>query len=264
MYKEKVKFSTTTECGVNYQLLAAITEVAQWGTPSCSWPQPAMNNGIWDGRSNWLGTTPECLMHSMNRCSSATAGIRSCNLQHARQPPCLCSNNVHARMFSTLTDTTSIPAMHVLTSKNVLSISIPMPWVQCIYMQEHSVHSLIWLLYLWVWYIIHHTHRNDVFTWKNILHTLRYHFYTHGCNVFTCKRILCTCWYHFYTWGYDVLTCKNVLYTHSYYFCTRGCDVFISKDVLYHCYTHAMGVMYLHARTFCILTHVTSILVGVM
>ena len=27
--------STTTECGVNYQLLAVITEAAQWGTPSC-------------------------------------------------------------------------------------------------------------------------------------------------------------------------------------------------------------------------------------
>ena len=33
--------STTTECGVNYQLLAVITEVAQWETPSCSRPQPA-------------------------------------------------------------------------------------------------------------------------------------------------------------------------------------------------------------------------------
>ena len=44
--------STTTECGVNYQLLAVITEVAQWGTPSCSQPQSAMDNGIRDGRSN--------------------------------------------------------------------------------------------------------------------------------------------------------------------------------------------------------------------
>ena len=32
--------STTTECGFNYQLLAVITEVAQWGAPSCSQPQP--------------------------------------------------------------------------------------------------------------------------------------------------------------------------------------------------------------------------------
>ena len=46
--------STTTESGFNYQLLAVITEVAQWGAPSCSQPQPATDNGIRDGRSNWL------------------------------------------------------------------------------------------------------------------------------------------------------------------------------------------------------------------
>ena len=50
--------STTTECGVNYQLLAVITEVAQWGTPSCSRPQPATDNGVRDGRSNWLVAPP--------------------------------------------------------------------------------------------------------------------------------------------------------------------------------------------------------------
>ena len=50
--------STTTECEFNYQLLAVITEVAQWGTPSCSWPQPATDNGVRDGRSNWLVTHP--------------------------------------------------------------------------------------------------------------------------------------------------------------------------------------------------------------
>ena len=44
--------STATECGVNYQLLAVITEVAQWGTPSCSRPQLATDNGVRDGRSN--------------------------------------------------------------------------------------------------------------------------------------------------------------------------------------------------------------------
>ena len=32
-------------------------------------------------------------MRSINRCSSATAGIRSCNLHHARQPPCLCGHS---------------------------------------------------------------------------------------------------------------------------------------------------------------------------
>ena len=43
--------STTTECGVSYQL-AVITEVAQWGTSSCSRPQPAKDNGVIDGRFN--------------------------------------------------------------------------------------------------------------------------------------------------------------------------------------------------------------------
>ena len=55
--------STTTECGFNYQLLAVITEVAQFGTPSCSRPQAATDNGARDGRSNWL-VTPPTLMDS--------------------------------------------------------------------------------------------------------------------------------------------------------------------------------------------------------
>ena len=38
--------SSTTECMVNYQQFAVITEVAQWGTPSCSRPQPATDNGL--------------------------------------------------------------------------------------------------------------------------------------------------------------------------------------------------------------------------
>ena len=35
---------------INY--LQQFTEVAQWGAPSCSRPQPAMDNGVRDGRSN--------------------------------------------------------------------------------------------------------------------------------------------------------------------------------------------------------------------
>ena len=35
---------------INY--LQISTEVAQWGTPSCSRPQPATVNGVRDGRSN--------------------------------------------------------------------------------------------------------------------------------------------------------------------------------------------------------------------
>ena len=50
--------STNTECGVNYQLLAVITKVAQWGTPSCSRPQPAMYNSVRDSRFNSLVTPP--------------------------------------------------------------------------------------------------------------------------------------------------------------------------------------------------------------
>ena len=42
--------STTTECGVNYQQLAVITEIAQWGSPRYSQPQPATDNGVRDGR----------------------------------------------------------------------------------------------------------------------------------------------------------------------------------------------------------------------
>ena len=41
-----------TECAFNYQLLAVITEVAQWGAPSCSQPQLGTDNGVRDGRSN--------------------------------------------------------------------------------------------------------------------------------------------------------------------------------------------------------------------
>ena len=46
---------------INY--LQKSTEVAQWGTPSCSRPQPATDNGVRDGRSNWL-VAPPTLMDS--------------------------------------------------------------------------------------------------------------------------------------------------------------------------------------------------------
>ena len=34
-----------------------VTDVAQWATPSYSQPQPATDNGVRDGRSNWLTVT---------------------------------------------------------------------------------------------------------------------------------------------------------------------------------------------------------------
>ena len=80
--------STTTECGVNYQLLAVISDVAQWGSPSCSAPQPAntMASETVDP-IDWSHPHPHgqyalsaSCIYSINRCSSATAGIRSCNL----------------------------------------------------------------------------------------------------------------------------------------------------------------------------------------
>ena len=53
--------------GVNYQLLALITEVARWGTPSCSWLQPAADNDVRVCRSNWLVAPPELhVLHGVN------------------------------------------------------------------------------------------------------------------------------------------------------------------------------------------------------
>ena len=66
--------STTTECGVNYQLPAVITEVAQWGTPRTVDPID------WSHAPPSWAVPPERLVHSINRCSSTTAGIRMCNV----------------------------------------------------------------------------------------------------------------------------------------------------------------------------------------
>ena len=51
--------SSTIECSVNCQLLAVIfPEVAQWGTPSCSRPQPTTDNGVRGNRSIFLVVPP--------------------------------------------------------------------------------------------------------------------------------------------------------------------------------------------------------------
>ena len=109
--------STTTECGVNYQLLAVITEVAQWvllvavdhhqlrtiaseTVDPIDWSHPP---------PSWV-VPPERLVHSINRCSSATAGIRTCNVAtfnmrgnhlayaatQGMKPPCLCGHSGYA------------------------------------------------------------------------------------------------------------------------------------------------------------------------
>ena len=98
--------STTTECGFNYQLLAVITEVAQWWAPSCSQPQPATDNGIRDGRSNWLVAPPALhravppelhVLHTAMRaanhktcCTESAANVR---LQNARPTHCWCGHS---------------------------------------------------------------------------------------------------------------------------------------------------------------------------
>ena len=67
---------------INY--LQQCTEAAHWGTPSCCQPQPATDNGVRDGRSNWLvapppswAVPPELFMHSINQCT--ISGNRTCN-----------------------------------------------------------------------------------------------------------------------------------------------------------------------------------------
>ena len=97
---------TTTECGFNYQLLAVITEVAQWGAPSCSQPQPATDNGVRDSRSNWQVAPPtlhravppelhvlHTAMRAANhktRCTESAANLR---LQNARPTHCRCGHS---------------------------------------------------------------------------------------------------------------------------------------------------------------------------
>ena len=49
---------TTTECGFIYQLLVVIYWSSPMGASSCSRPQPTTDNGVRDGRSNWLVAPP--------------------------------------------------------------------------------------------------------------------------------------------------------------------------------------------------------------
>ena len=113
-YKGKVVYgqeppsgeSTTTECGFNYQLLAVITEVAQWGAPSCSQPQAATDNGVRDGRSNWLVAPPtrhraippelhvlHTAMRAANHKSCCTESAANVQLQNARPMHCRCGHS---------------------------------------------------------------------------------------------------------------------------------------------------------------------------
>ena len=98
--------STTTECGFNYQLLAVITEVAQWGAPSCSQPQPATDHGVRDCRSNWLVAPPtlhravppelhvlHTEMRAANHKTCFTESAANVRLQNARPTHCRCCHS---------------------------------------------------------------------------------------------------------------------------------------------------------------------------
>ena len=79
--------STTTECGVNYQLLAVIIEqpngeliVAVYHNQLRTMASETVGPIDWWHPPPSCAVSPERLVHSINQCSSATAGIRSCNL----------------------------------------------------------------------------------------------------------------------------------------------------------------------------------------
>ena len=71
---------------------------SQWGTPSYSQPQPAVDNDVRDGRSNWLvhpppswTVPPERLVHSINRRN--LSWTRTCNRSMRGKSPCLCGHS---------------------------------------------------------------------------------------------------------------------------------------------------------------------------
>ena len=55
-------------CGKLSTTCCNATEVAQWAASGCSWPQSATDNGVRDGRSNWLAVTPHPLQGSTPEC----------------------------------------------------------------------------------------------------------------------------------------------------------------------------------------------------
>ena len=74
------------ECWVNYQILAVIYWSSPKETNNWSWAQLATDNGVRDGRSNWLvapptlmGSTPWASRVYINGCNLSSTGNRSCN-----------------------------------------------------------------------------------------------------------------------------------------------------------------------------------------
>ena len=115
---------TITEYGVNYQLLAVITEVAQWRTPSCSRPQPATDKGVSDGRSNWVVAPPPTWavppeLHVLQGVPRPTNRKTWCTNRDSNARPLVCQTNalpvLKLRVYNSLTDIYKI-AIRLLTT----------------------------------------------------------------------------------------------------------------------------------------------------
>ena len=136
-----------------------------WSLPQISWAVP---KNIW-------AVPPERLVHSINRCSSATAGIRSCNLQHVRQPSCLCGHSGYEcdRMYVGMSKkhhyTQGMCKKHHYTNNDALHSEIL--WKAPTYphiVKKHALYYSIWH------YLGLYTKTQIKSFWKGIQQTHRY------------------------------------------------------------------------------------------
>ena len=111
-------------------IVAVITEVPQWGTLSCSRPQPATDIGFRDGRSNWLISPPTFMGSTpwaphIARCKPglqisrlvAATGERTLVLRHAQ--------NLYTNWSWCIVRIigTSLPTMHSVWRHHVHSVA---------------------------------------------------------------------------------------------------------------------------------------------
>ena len=107
--------STTTECGGQLSTtLQYSTEVAQLGTPSCS-RQPAKDNGVRDGWSNWLvaptlmGSTPWAPRIARFKCGLQIAGLAAATGARTHVHAWVCQAN-------------ALPVQPTVTSRSIWSL----------------------------------------------------------------------------------------------------------------------------------------------
>ena len=75
-------------CGQLSTTCINATKVTQWGTPSCSRPQPATDNIFRDDRSNWLAVTPHPTQGTTawsSRVARCKCGLQNAILASARR-----------------------------------------------------------------------------------------------------------------------------------------------------------------------------------